>query len=405
MNTFSGKISDLILKPPVFISIFIIFNLVLFVNILSFNSKVGFNRYNYDINAHKYTIDHRMEGKPFNLIESLGQFDAQWYLKIASEGYPKDLALLPQKDGGDVDRTTYAFFPLYPLIISSINIFVKNIELSAFTLSVLLIPINFLSLIYVVKKHFNLKVSVKASYLLFFFPFSIFFRSYFSESIFLFLLIWFSYFLYKRKYLKSSLFLSLLNVTKSNGFFLNIIFLIFLLKDYRKAKITLSELLFSFVVMTTPFVVWLVFNYVNTGNLLYFMSTARTYWNASPFLSLPFLPLFHNIALLVLFPVLPFHSFHTSQVDIIIVFVFLLFLVKSKKHLPKKYWLIAFCLWLLPLLVSDTMSFSRYQSVNFPIFIYLARVLDDKRFIITFLLFFISLMITSLFFVNWWWVG
>ena len=148
--------------------------------------------------------------------------------------------------------------------------------------------------------------------------------------------------------------------------------------------------------------IWVYFNYHNTGSFIYFL-LARSYW--SPFAKFPFLSIFNNLALIFLFPFLPLHLFHFSQVDIITVFIFLLLLIKSKKILPRVYWLVSLCLWLSPLLVSDTMSFSRYQSVNFPIFIYLSQILKGKQYFIVLSIFFLLLMITSLFFVNWWWVG
>ncbi|KKQ52972.1 MAG: hypothetical protein UT19_C0009G0023 [Candidatus Woesebacteria bacterium GW2011_GWB1_39_10b] len=377
--------------------IFITLNILFFFNILIFHSKVSFNGFNYNINSNHFIEDVRTEGKSFSLLNSLGQFDAQWYLKIAREGYAKI-----SENSGESEQMAYAFFPFYPLIIRLFNSVIKDIEVSAFLISNLLVAINFFSFIYIIKKHFSYEISLKAIYILFFFPFAIFFRSYYTEGVYLVLLLWFSYFLLEKKYYKSSLFLSLLNITKASGFLLNLLFIYLAFRDFHKRKIRLSELLISAFLLFVPFMIWVYFNYHNTGSFIYFL-LARSYW--SPFAKFPFLSIFNNLALIFLFPFLPLHLFHFSQVDIITVFIFLLLLIKSKKILPRVYWLVSLCLWLSPLLVSDTMSFSRYQSVNFPIFIYLSQILKGKQYFIVLSIFFLLLMITSLFFVNWWWVG
>jgi Gpi18-like mannosyltransferase len=395
---------NIFLKPRFQLFIFLILNFLFFVNIYTFHSKVEFHSFNYRVNAHHFIADRRVEGKTFNLINALGQYDAQWYLKIAKEGYPVNPPVPRMVNKSDLSGLTYAFFPLYPLVIKFFNFFFKNVELSAFLLSLFLIFINYGSLLFIVKKHFNYSLAVKTSFLLFFFPFAVFFRSYFTEGLYLFLLLWFSYFLFEKKYIRSSFFLSLLNITKANGFLLNIVFVFLTFRDFRKRKIKLPEFAISVILATAPFLLWMCFNYLNTGNFIYFLYV-RSFWSASNFTAIPFLAILHNIALIILFPLLPLHAFHTSEVDLLTVLVFFLFLIKNKKILPKTYWLIALSLWLSPLLVTDTMSFSRYQSVNFPIFIYLAHILKGKPYAFIFFLFLSLFAIVSLFFVNWWWVG
>lgn len=384
--------------------IFLGLNILLYVGILFFSNKVSFNYFNYEVNSHHFIEDHRIKGKPFNLINSLGQFDAQWYLKIATEGYPQRSVNTNLNDESSMSGLTYAFFPLYPILIGLVNLPFKDIELSAFVFSFTLIFVNFVSLFFIVKKHFDSVIALKTSYLLFFFPFAIFFRSYFTEGLYLFLLLWFSYFLFEKKYFTSSLFLSFLNITKASGFLLDAVFFYLAIREFRKHKINLRKLMLILATTFTPFVFWMIFNYKNTGSFIYFIS-ARSYWASSAFLNLPILAVLHNAALLILFPFLPFHTFHTSKVDMLSVLLFLLLLIKSKKVLPKTYWLIALCLWLSPLLVTDTMSFSRYQSVNFPIFIYLAHILKGKSYVLVLILFLASLAVVSLFYVNWWWIG
>lgn len=388
------------------VSIFVVLNLVFFLNILFFHSKVDFNNINYEINAHHYFQDPRINGGLFNLFRALGQFDAQWYLKIAKEGYPFNPKTASMGDATNLlmDGFTYAFFPLYPTIVGSLNILLGNVELSAFIISNTFLVLSFISLIYVVTKHFNKKVALKASFLLFFFPFSIFYRSYFAEGAFLFLLIWFTYFLLEKKYLKSSVFLSLASITKGTAFLLIPLFFYLVYSEFRRGKLLLKKFVLIIFLLLTPMIIWTIYNYIHTGNPFYFLFT-RPFGGVNALTSIPFLSIFHNILTILIFPILPLHLFHLSKIDVIMILAVMYFLIKSYKVLPKAYWMVALCVWLSPLLVKDMMCYSRFQSVNFPIFIYLAHVLNGRRYLIVFTIFFFSLLVISLYFVNWWWIG
>jgi hypothetical protein len=98
---------------------------------------------------------------------------------------------------------------------------IKEIKISAFLLSNLLLVANFSCLYFCWRKYFIKKTLIKALFLLFFFPGSVFFRSYFAENLLLLLLIIFAYYLMEKRYYKAGLVLSLLNLTKANVFLLN----------------------------------------------------------------------------------------------------------------------------------------------------------------------------------------
>lgn len=175
--------------------IFISLNIFLYLFLYLFNDRIPFNYENYQFNATKFIEDSRATQGKFDLINNLAQFDAQWYLKIAEAGYPTN----PHSTALEVmDGATFAFFPLYPIILKILNIFIMNILLTGFLFANFMLLINFWSLIYVLKKFTDEKIAIRTAFLLFLFPFSIFFRSYFTESLFLFLLIWFTHFLLKK---------------------------------------------------------------------------------------------------------------------------------------------------------------------------------------------------------------
>ncbi|MCL5970769.1 MAG: glycosyltransferase family 39 protein, partial [Patescibacteria group bacterium] len=343
--------------------IFSFLNIFLYFFIINFNSKVKFHKFNYLYNAHHFLKDKRAEDGKFNFLRAMGQYDAQWYLKIAENGYPQNPGNINVQDKKIMGGLTYAFFPLYPIFFKAFNSFFKNVELSAFIFSNLFLIINFFSLYFIIVSFYSKKIALRSIFLLFFFPFAIFYRSYFTEGLYLFLLIWFSYFLIKKKYLYSTVFLSILNITKATGFLLNFLLLYFLVKEFKQKKTTLKFFIFQIMILFLPILAWIMFNFNQTGNPFYFISI-RSVW-VSTFLVAPFI----NFSTVFLYPILPLHSFHFSELDILIAALTLLLLLKAKRILINELWWISFILFLTPLLVSDFMSFSRYQTVSFPLFI------------------------------------
>jgi Gpi18-like mannosyltransferase len=376
---------------------FFFINSALYIFIFAFGGKVPFNNYNYKFNAYHYLSDAQVNGGKTDFLRSLGQYDAQYFLKIADVGYPY-LADINMHDKKQLDSLSYAFFPLYPLTISVVNVLVKNVELSAFLLAILLIIADFTSVYFIVGKLYGEKIAIKTNFLLFLFPFSIFYRSYFSEGLFLLILLWFSFFLIKRKMVFCAFLLGLLAVTRGVGLFMFLPFLYYLGKELKLRKITVQKGFVALIIAVIPIILWILYCFLQTGNGIYFL-TIRTTWAS---LQMPFL---HNILVILSFPKLPLHGFHYSQIDVlVIIFVFCL-LVLSRKSLKPELWIISFLLWLGPLLITDTMSFSRYQIVSFPLFIYLSQKLSGFKYGILLAFFLIGLFFVSLFFINWYWIG
>jgi len=175
-------------------------------------------------------------------------------------------------------------------------------------------------------------------------------------------------------------------------------FLYYLGKELKLRKITVQKGFVALIIAVIPIILWILYCFLQTGNGIYFL-TIRTTWAS---LQMPFL---HNILVILSFPKLPLHGFHYSQIDVlVIIFVFCL-LVLSRKSLKPELWIISFLLWLGPLLITDTMSFSRYQIVSFPLFIYLSQKLSGFKYGILLAFFLIGLFFVSLFFINWYWIG
>ena len=261
---------------------FVLLNATIYLFILIFNNKVSFNKFNYYYNAHHYIQDTRITEKRFSIFNALAQYDAQWYLKIAREGYSKNPKTANNNDKKNLEGLDYAFFPIYPVLISIVNTPFNNVELSAFVLSNILLLLNFTSLYLVIKRLISEKIALRTSILLFTFPFSIFYRSYFAEGLFLLVLIWFSYFFCKSRYILAGFLIGMLNWVKGNAILINAVFLYYLyeyLKNFTFRK-KLKYLIPIFVFILTPAFLWLLYVYIQTGNPLYFINV-RNQWVAN----------------------------------------------------------------------------------------------------------------------------
>ncbi len=374
-------------------------NLALYMFMLFGNNIFPFHKHNYLYNAHHYFEDPRIKDGSFRLLRVLGVYDSQWYLKIADKGYPKNPTTLNNNNKTIMEGLSYAFFPLFPFLLSLLNYFINNIELTAFLFNNILFLINCCSIYYIISKVFSKTLALKTTILFIIFPFSIFFRSYFAEGLFLFLLLWFTYFLKEKKFMVSAIFLSLLYITKGNSFLLYFLYLYRLTQTYTLRKFS-NATFFSLLVL--PFLgtaVWFSYCFLQTGNFLYFMSV-RHAW--SPYGIEAF---FLNIYNLMMTPFLRLHSFHSSQVDNVMFLLSIFLLTKAKRILPNEF------LWANILLLSvyfigqDLISFSRNTSIFFPIFIYLAYILKGKLYVLILLLFSVSLSVITLLFINWYWIG
>ncbi|HSW96284.1 MAG TPA: glycosyltransferase family 39 protein [Candidatus Saccharimonadales bacterium] len=382
--------------------VFLILNISLYLCIYFFHSTIPFSKFDYIYNAHHYKQDPQIIHKQFSFITALGQYDAQWYLKIAEEGYPSNPKNVNNKNKKSMDGLVYAFFPLYPACLSIINSIFHNVELSAFIFANVFLVLNFFSLYKLICLFYPSKIAIRTIFLLFLFPFSIFYRSYFTEGLYLFLLIWSTYFFVKKKYIITSLFLGLLLVTKANGFLLNIFYIVYLITQARINAISWRKTVVLLSFMITPIIVWVLFCFFRTGNPFYFITVRSQWFSLGVFSPLTIL---YNLYLVYNFFNLPLHSFHYSQLDTAMILFVSVVLLGSFKKIPQVLWIVIFSLFLSPLLVTDTQSFSRYQSISFPLFMYLAIISKNFYYKILIIVFYILLLLLSIGFVNWYWIG
>ena len=140
----------------------------------------------------------------------------------------------------------------------------------------------------------------------------------------------------------------------------------------------------------------MIFCYLKTGNFLEFVAV-RSLWGGT---------LISTLWSITHFWDLPIHGFHYSLIDLMSICTVGIILFLSRNYLPKLLWQSSFLIWIIPLLTTDTMSASRYQIINLPIFIYIAYVIKNRWLWWSFcLLNVIGLLFVSLKFINWNWLG
>ncbi len=391
-----------------FLSLFILVNIGLYVFVFLFHRTVPFSTSDYAVAYHVFP-DPRIQNKPYDFLQSWAVFDAQWYTRIILYGYPRINGNIPLNQLHVDTAAPYAFFPAYPVIVRLMNLLFHNALASGFLVNHILLIINFVLLVFLVSRISNLSVALKTAFLLFLFPMSIFYHSMFAEGIFLTFLILFSYFLIRKKLIGAAVCYGLLTVTKANSFPLILLILIQYARTSAGLPVLrkLREILVLLISSLVPLSLWALFSFVQTANPLIFLKV-RGFWLMNTY-QLPwklFVPyIFKNIYSILEFPFLPWHSFASSRIEIITVFIIVIILIKSRNKIPYEFWTISFFLWLFPLLSTTLMSFTRYQIVSFPLFYFLAKKLKGWKYGMVLGLFTISQFLVSLYFVNWVWLG
>lgn len=371
--------------------IFLFIELVLCVFVVAFNESLNLNKTEYFGN-YNFIEEQRLGGKRFVPSSAFAVYDSQFYLKIARFGYSS----VGLKEDTQLNGKDYAFFPFYPLLIWFTSLLISNLLLSAFLTTFLLRTLGFASLYYVVSKEYGEKLGLRTALLVFTFPLSIVFRGYYSDTVYLLILVWFLYFLRRKDFLKSALALGILNVTRGVGWMLNFLFLYLYFREERPLKSRLNVLSSAFL-LCAPMALWMGYNYMKTGDLLHFINIRGDWPSGFPF------SLIYNTKEILAFRQLSFHEIWSSKISTAMFLMYGFVVYKSRKVLNKVDWYASLLILAFPFFVNILNA--RFQVVNFPMFVYLAKTLNDWQYLLVFCLFWGLLLITSLYFVNWYWVG
>jgi len=138
-------------------------------------------------------------------------WDSGWYLRIASFDWYSQIA------GIDGRKGSFAFFPLYPLLIRSIGFILHNNVITAVLISNLALLIACIFLYKLVKFDFETDTALRSVRYLLLFPSAFIFSGVFNESLYLALILACFYYAKKNQFLCASLLGFFMSLTKPQG--------------------------------------------------------------------------------------------------------------------------------------------------------------------------------------------
>jgi hypothetical protein len=398
----------------------------------------------YFWSGHHYQIEPRITQRRVDFLSLWIYEDSEWYLSIAERGYPntqeiKQAALAkrartgypyPLVPGSTLARVAkytewdadakYAFFPLYPLVIAAFHLFLP-LHLAAFVATNLISALAFLALYGLALEYVPDKgLAFRSLLLLAFYPFSVFYQAYFTEGLLLLLAVSSLYFLKKKRLGLSVLCGALLCMTKAIGVVIAIPLVILAIKQSprvegravrrakqlgRRTKTMRIDWRACTIAALTPLGLapFMLLNYFKTGHWNYFaLAEHRWGYETSNLLENALTNIFVTGSK---FFDMKWLTDHDSRIDYAALIFFLAIIVLSYKRLPLELWSFSLLLWLVPVVTKDLMSFSRYMSVSFPSFMYLAGIRRKLVFGILAVGFLIGSLVIDGMMTTWRWIG
>jgi len=291
--------------------------------------------------------------RSFNYLSSWGQWDGGYYLSIAENGYKS--------------IENYAFFPLYPLLVSLLGRVINNYLLAGLLISNILFFIFLMVFYAFTKQFFSKEIAKIASITFLFFPTAFFGTAMYSESLFLLLTVLTFYFLYKKNYFLSSIFGGLSVITRSVGIFLGLSIIYSAI--VKKPKALIKNLIWS----TLPFLAvffYMLYLKAKTGDPFIFLNV-QNLWQRS-FVD-PVSSLISGLFTLV-----------TSQkpimdyLDFALTVLFITLLIIGRKKIPSSLWVFSMLAILFPVSTGTLSSMPRYLLASIGTFIIIADFLKSK---------------------------
>ena len=318
--------------------------------------------------------------------------DSGWYKSIADYGY--NGVPLTESANWTTANQHYAFFPLLPYSIRFISSLLQcDFYVSGFILNLMVLYFFVYYFIGLLKVYsmddngiFKLMLFVAV------FPFSMHLFFIYTESLFFTLLLACFYFIHQKKWYAFAIASALLVLTRPNGLFMIIPFYFLLLEQ--EGKLNFKSILNSFLKIKTyillsmpfAFLLWLYYQYINTGNWFAFASAQAAWGKKTMF---PFFAFFRSGFWQ--------QQFLSAYTILMLVYAFTK-IKKWKLSVQMLVWINA----LLPLTAGSVTSMSRYLSILFPYYI----EWSDSKFYKKYYNWIITLMIIlSLFAFHWWLQG
>ncbi len=313
-----------------------------------------------------------------NFFDNFANWDGGHYTKIAQFGYFND--------------SEYAFFPLYPLLISLLSKITNNYILSALLISV---SASFLAthiLYKLLRLDLDKKIAEKAILFLLMFPTSFFFLTAYTESLFFAFVVSTFYFARREKWLIASVFASLACATRLVGIAVVLALLIEACgKKGNERKIVLF-------IAPLGFLIYCLYLFNVKGDPFYFLS-AELHWQRH--LSIPGVGFWNSLQRVA------GSRFADAQAlfDILFAIFGLGIAIRCWRFLRPSYAIYATVSILMPLFSPMLTSQARFLLPIFPIFILLAQIKNEKLILIYRVLSILLLGAFAVSFICGYWAG
>jgi hypothetical protein len=301
-------------------------------------------------------------------LDIFTRWDSRWYFSIIKAGYqaPADLS------------STYsnlAFFPLYPYLVKSVGWFGIQLPDGYYVFFGLLLSNLFFlaaaALLYrliIRSLGFEESSATRALLLLFVFPSSFFFSTFYPESLFLFLTLAGFTFAWEEEWLATGICAALVTLTKPTGVIV-LIALIWLYMEKRHWRVQdIRPSIAWFLLAPAVLLLHFYYLYLKSGHLFAFFD-AMTAWGGIQ------LSMFSNPLQNLSSP-----SLDVFKIDLILTVLFVLSgLFLLWKWPVKAFGVFALLMCLVPLSSGLLVSISRYLVVAFPVFILLGEKIKRRE--------------------------
>lgn len=309
-------------------------------------------------------------------LDEITEWDCNNYYRISKYGYN-----YWQENGY---KTTLAFFPLYPFISYLLNFIVRNTKLSLLLVSIISYSIGCCYLYALVTKEFNKKIAKRTLLYISIFPFAFFFGTMMPESLFFLLTCMTLYYISEHKYFIASITGFLTVTSRLQGILIIIPFVIEVINHYkildliknkkwRQLKTPLLKLLYL-PIYFLGFMVYLLCNYICTGNAFYFLILQEKIWThhfSYPSVSLTYT--IDKINFLTKYYLENSSILFLTWIPQLLVFVLcIITLIYGVKRINEKYTLYLLFYLFISYASSFLISGGRYMSLAVPMFIILA---------------------------------
>ncbi len=376
----------------VFLIVKIVFAVILFVTY----PLAPFSAFDYYANGYRFA-------EAIGIFEKhLAAYDGQWYLHIARYGYFQFPAEITQAQA-------YAFFPLYPLLISFLSkLLLNNLVLTALLISFTASFIATILLYKLVKLDYSEQIARRSVLAFLIFPAAIFYLGVYTESLFMAFSLGVLYFIRTHRWFAGGVVSYLAALTRPQGVLLSLPIFIEYVVYWKKTNDHLGKkLLRGLTLLSAPLGLasYYFFLYLHTGDFFAHLKGNGEVWGRETPNIATLLGVFTQGILQ--FPALPFHSFLYSKLDVASTVIFLLLLGWYARTVRVSYVFYSLILILLPLSTGTTSSMIRYVSLSFPHYIFLALLGLKYKFVQTLLcvMSFSLLIVLGIRFVHWYWAG